>query len=57
MVKLKAERVMPLLIVLTLVIHQLVAMRLIVGTSNYNVMYETNYWISYVYNRIYDEEV
>ena len=45
MVKLKAERVMPLLIVLTLVIHQLVAMRLIVGTSNYNVMYETNYWL------------
>lgn len=42
---LKAERVMPLLIVVTLVIHQLVAMRLIVGTSNYNVMYETNYWL------------
>lgn len=45
MAKLKAERIMPLLIVLTLVIHQLVAMRLIVGTSNYNVMYETNYWL------------
>lgn len=43
--KLKAERFMPLLIVLTLVIHQLVAMRLIVDTTDYNVMYETNYWL------------
>lgn len=43
--KLKAERFMPLLIVVTLVIHQLVAMRLIVDTTNYNVMYETNYWL------------
>ena len=36
---------MPLLVVVALIIHQLVAMRLIVDTTNYNVMYETNYWL------------
>lgn len=43
--KLKAERFMPLLAVVALIIHQLVATRLIVDTTNYNVMYETNYWL------------
>lgn len=36
---------MPLLAVVALIIHQLVATRLIVDTTNYNVMYETNYWL------------
>lgn len=44
LVKLKLVKFTPYLIVVLLILHQLIALRVIVDSANYNVMYETNYW-------------